>query len=476
MKRRERLADAAVGAAVLLAYLSARSYFFNFDGVACAVAVELDDFKHLVHSNHLLYGLLAWSFTKALRLCGYAGDALYAMQILQGALGAAGAAAAARLARRLGGGAREAALAALALAASYGWWMWSLEAQVYLLGAVPLVLAFEEALAPSPRPALVGLLHALSMLGHAGHCMAAPALAYLLLRGGRRALAAYLGTAAGAVLAAYAACIAAFVRPVTSEDWRLYLLGSAAIGKSRRFEWHVGTGLLDGLTGWALTTLRVFADFTAASGAAKAAGLALAALPLLAAARAVRRPGREEKALGLWLAGHALIYSTWEPFTIVYRVADLPALWALAWRGLAALKLSPRVRAGALAAWTAAAAAYNWRVSISRDCDPRRNEEYQEALALARGTPPQAWLLANARGQVYYPYFSGRRTLNLRYLDTPEALERRVSELDAAGVYATRRTLREFPGLAVGLRVEELGAGLLRLRPKASRKEARGRG
>lgn len=474
----ERAADAAVFAAVLLAYLSARSYFFNFDGVACAVAVELDDFKHLVHSNHLLYGLLGWAFTRAWRLLGYQGDALYALQVLNCALGAAGAAAAAALIRRLGGTGRDAALGALGLAASYAWWMWSLEAQVYLLGAVPLTLAFVEAFSDRPRPWLVGLLHAVSMLGHAGHCVAAPALAYLLRGQGRPWLRDYFGTATVVVLASYAACLAAFVRPQTGAELKLYLLGSAAIGQSRSFQWHAGPSLLDGLRGWALTTLRVFADFTRAAGALKALGVALAALPLAVAACAFRRPGREDKALGLWLAGHAVIYSTWEPFTIVYRVADLPALWALVWRGLDTLDVPAKARWAALASWAVMAGAYNWHVAVGPDCDPGRNVEYQEALAVAKGTPPQAWVVANARNQVYYPYFAGRRPLNLRYLSSPGALAAAVAEREAAGepVFSTGRTLKEFPGLASELVLEPAGGDLLRLRSRASRKAGRGKG
>ncbi len=479
-RRDDRLADAFLFLAVLLGYLSARSAFYNFDGVACAIAVELSDFKHLVHSNHLIYGLVSWAFVGFWRALGYAGDALYPMQVLNGLLGAAGAAATAGLVRRLGAPRREAALVAGALATSYAWWMWSLEAQVYMLGALPLILAFNEALEDKPRPWLVGLLHAASMLGHAGHCVAAPALAYLLwgVRRERRDLAAYFLWAAAAVVLAYAAAVLAFVRPLEGPGFRLWLLGSMALGQDRAFQWHFGPDLLDGVRGWGLTTLRVFCDFTRVSGAMKALGLALCALPLAAVACAFRRPAREDKALALWLAGHALIYSTWEPFTIVYRVSDLPALWALAWRGLDTVNVPARARLTLLAAWAAAAGVYNWKASIGADCDPRNNVEYQETLAVAAATPPDAWVAANARNQVYYPFFGGRRPVNLRYYGTAESLARRVGELEARGeaVYATGRTLAEFPGVTDGLRVEKLAGDLVRLRAKATRKAATGKG
>ena len=479
-ERQDRLSDAAVFLTVLLGYLSARSHFFNFDGVACAIAVELSDFKHLVHGNHLLYGVLGWAFDSALRLAGFKGDALYSLQLLDCLLGAAGAAALAGLLRRLGAARTEAALAAAALSASYAWWMWSLEAQVYMLGAVPLILAFSEAAREKPRPWAVGLWHALSMLGHAGHCVAAPALLWLLWAHSRekRDALAYFAWAAAAVVAAYVLAGLMAVKPASMNELRLWLLGSAAIGQSRSFHWHADLGVLDSLRAWSLTTLRVFCDFTRATGPARALGIVLAALPLAAAASAFRRPAREAKALGLWLLGHAAIYSTWEPTTIVYRVVDLPALWALVWLGIDELHVTAKARAILLAGWGAAAGLYNWHAAVGPDTDPKRNVEYQESLEVGRRTPPEAWVAATARNQVFYPYFGARRPLNLRYYGTPAALAARVAELEARGesVFVTGRTLKEFPGLTGKVVVEKLEGDLLRLRATASRRAGPGKG
>ncbi|NNN06890.1 MAG: hypothetical protein HKL90_13415, partial [Elusimicrobia bacterium] len=182
MKREERTLVASVFAAVLLLDLCWRSYFFNFDGVACAIAVELPDFRHLVHGNHLAYGVLAWAFDRAWRLLGYRGEALWTLQVLDALLGAAGAAVFASLLKRSGRGTREAALGASALAVSQAWWFWSLEAQVYMLGALCAALAAREALAEKPRPAVMGLWAAAAALGHVGHIMAVPALLWILPR------------------------------------------------------------------------------------------------------------------------------------------------------------------------------------------------------------------------------------------------------------------------------------------------------
>ncbi len=472
-RRANRLSDAGVFAVALLGYLATRSYFFNFDGVACAVAVELADFKHLVHGNHLAYGVLGWAFDRLLKLGGFPGDALYSLQILDGLLGAAGAAALAAFLRRLGAERREAAFGALALSASYAWWQWSLEAQVYMLGAVPLILAASEASSEEPRPWRVGLWHALSMLGHAGHCVAAPALIYLVWahRRERRDVLSYFAWAAAAVVAAYVLAGLLAVKPGTSDEMRLWLLGSAALGQDRAFKWHIDTSVLESLRLWGLTSLRIFCDFTRVTGPAKALGIVLAVLPLAAAACAFRRPAREAKAMALWLAGHALIYTTWEATTIVYRVVDLPALWALAWMGLDERQVPAKARAVLFAVWTAAAGLYNWHASLAADCDPANNVEFMEAREVGRRTPPEAWVVAHARSQVYYPYFGARRPLNLRFHGTPEALAAAVAAREARGepVYATGRTLKSFPGLTRDVRVEKLEGDLLRLRPGARR-------
>ena len=221
-QRRERLLCGAVFTAALLLYLSFRSLYFNFDGVACAVAVELSDIKHLVHGNHLAYGVLAWLFDRIWRLFGFSGQAILPLQVLDALLGAAGAAVFCSLLRRAGRSEREAVLGAAALAVSQAWWFWSLEAQVYMLGALFAALAAREALGGEPRPALVGFWEACAILGHVGHLMALPALAWLLAgRKGRKSLVPCLAILTAVVIAAYAAAALFAVRPRSLDELRL---------------------------------------------------------------------------------------------------------------------------------------------------------------------------------------------------------------------------------------------------------------
>ena len=303
----------AIFAAVLLFNLSVRSLFFNFDGVACAIAVELSDFKHLVHGNHLAYGVVAWAFDRIWRLFGYQGQALLVLQTLDSMLGAAGAAVFASLLRRMGRGERESVLGAAALAVCHAWWFWSLEAQVYMLGALFAALAAREALCDHPRPRLVGLWHAVAILGHVGHVMAFPALAFVLIhKKDRRAIGPYIASVSVAVLCAYALAAAYAVRPTSFLELKLWLLGSAALGVDRAFAWH-STPFSYGLAAWLKMSLRVFTEFVGRHGLAWSVGVILAVLPVLAAARGAAEKSREARFWLLWLAGYALLFISWEP-------------------------------------------------------------------------------------------------------------------------------------------------------------------
>jgi hypothetical protein len=434
---------AAVFTAALLLNLSIRSLFYNFDGVACAIAVELSDFKHLVHGNHLAYGVVGWCFDAVWRLFGYKGQSLLVLQTLDSVLGAAGAAVFSSLLRRMGRGERESVLGAAALCVSHAWWFWSLEAQVYMLGAFFAVLAAREAVSDKPRPSLTGLWHAGAILGHVGHLMALPALAYALSRKrGPKGLQPYILSLIIAVVLPYVfACLFA-VKPSSFNDVKLWLLGSAALTTDRSFLWH-SIPLTRALPSWAGMTVRIFTEFVGRSGFYLSVGVILGVLPLLAAARAAVDRSREAIFWLLWLAGYAVLFIAWEPYTIVYRVTDLLALWALATLGLQAMP--PRWRLGVLSAWLAAAFAFNLAFVVRPASAFSNNPDLVEAEWTKISSPPEAWVLANGRGAVYVPYFAGRRPVNLRYYTDETALYARLDALAKAGevVYVSGRTLEE---------------------------------
>ena len=429
--------------AVLLLNLSIRSLFYNFDGVACAIAIELSDFKHLVHGNHLAYGVVGWCFDRIWRIFGYRGQSLIVLQTLDSILGAAGAAIFSALLRRCGRGEREAVLGAAALSVCHAWWLWSLEAQVYMLGALFAALSAFEALSEKPRPSRVGLYHAGAILGHVGHLMALPALLYLLTRKrGLRESRLYFTSLISFVVGAYICAGLFAVKPSSFLELKLWLLGSAALTNDRSFLWH-SLPLSSAVAAWIGMSLRVFTEFVGRHGWPWTSGVILAVLPIIAAARGAAQNSRESKFWLLWLGGYAALFIFWEPYTIVYRVSDLLALWALATLGLQAL--SPRIRVAVLASWIAGAFAYNLAFTIRPASEFSNNPDLVEATWTAMSSPPDAWILANGRGAVYIPYFAGRRPVNLRYLSDESVLDAKLDSLNKAGekVFVTGLTLQE---------------------------------
>jgi hypothetical protein len=443
MKKDHALLPWSVGACAVLFYLCFHSTFYNFDGVACAIAVELGDLRHLTHGNHLLYGLLGWSWTGLWRLLGFKGPALLCLQVLDSILGGIGAGLFCRfLLRRLESSPATAVCASAGLALSYAWWFWSLEAQVYILGGVFLILAADAAWAKEPQPCRTGFFAAAAVLGHVGNAMFLFCALYLLRRPGltrrlwRRCGATFVLTILGAYVAAALCC----VQPQSLEDCRVWLLGSAALTQDRSFIWYSAGSTAQSLASWLPMTLRIFTDPVGLPRPWSVLGWMLGGLPLAAAAASLGAWSRDSKAALLWLGGYALLYHSWQPFTMVYRITDLAALWLL----VALWTEGASWRRGVLAVCVLICGVFNGVFRILPQTDPSRNTAYQEALQVGRDTPEQAWVVVMARGQVYIPYFAGRKPLNLRYFDgRPEALARRLQELSSSGwpVFITEATL-----------------------------------
>ena len=70
-------------------YLVCPSTYWNFDGVACAAALELGNPVYFFHAQHLMYGFLGFLFWKLLLPLGVV-KALPALQIFCSLLSAAG--------------------------------------------------------------------------------------------------------------------------------------------------------------------------------------------------------------------------------------------------------------------------------------------------------------------------------------------------------------------------------------------------
>jgi hypothetical protein len=429
-RRLEAPADASVAALlaalVIAADLQLNSRFLNFDGIACAIAVESRNIRHLAHGNHVLYGLLGLAFDASWRALGYTGRSLLPLQVMDRLLHAACAAATYILLRQLRASRAAAALGAAGLSMSFVVWFYGLEAHVYLLGLLGLLGASICLFGRQVRPVEAGLCHAFAIGGHVTHALFLPCALYWLwtIPGRRRgAMQRYLASLAAGTFAVYAVGFAA-VRPTSLSALARWLYGTAAIGPGRVFHWHGSWAPLTWCVGavGALWAQEGQTSFYVSPGPLFAVHAAAYAALAAAAFLSSTRHRRLAAAMGVWVLAYFLFFSTWEPENMNYHVAELIPLWALT-----ALCLDERGRIGrtALAASVSAVAASSWLWGIGPMTRPGSNPRLAEMEAVRAATPEDAWVATAADiGQVYVPYFAGRKPLILsETVNRPDAFE-----------------------------------------------------
>jgi hypothetical protein len=212
--------------------------------------------------------------------------------------------------------------------------------------------------------------------------------------------------------------------------------------------WHGGFDILS-LKLWLRTTVNIVASFApdfqrGAGGAAAqiflAAARALTLAFLLRFAwrfRSLTGPRRAAGVLCLvWLASYAMVFTSWEPQTMVYRVSDLVPITTLFFLG---------ADGAAEEFWRFAPAVFAVCLGVGNflgDVYPRSIAENNVLLQrmgfIRRATPPDSWVAspeANGGGEeLYLPFFAQRRPILLTvYRDRPMDLVARLDPILAGG-------------------------------------------
>lgn len=235
---------------------------WNFDGVACAAALELGNPIYFFHSNHLIYAFFGYLFWKP--ISGILPRALPALQLFTSILSASALVGLfCTLRDVLPMSRRMPLMLTLCVSASAVVWVWSIEAQVYALGFLALSWATYE-LFRTPHPGRwtrVGWLHAGAILGHIVHVIwIIPALYWLKRQGGpiRGHARQYLVPVIIGTAVPYALVIAGFLTVGHADHHWLakWLMGSAALNPTSVFQWHWGGAL--GPILWLKTSFRLF--------------------------------------------------------------------------------------------------------------------------------------------------------------------------------------------------------------------------
>ena len=237
---------------------------WNFDGVACAAAVEIGNPAYLFHSQHLLYGFLGFCFWKLIGFPFGMIRALPALQIFTSLLSAAGLWGLYRLLQQESRRPLLALIVTCSMAVAAVFWVWSLEPQVYALGFLGLAWATYFLFRPEETTfkwESIGAWHALAVLGHVVNLLwMIPALYWVWVddrihRATR--VKRYLSLLAAGIGIPYLLVLGLFILPGHDTPFILnWLKGSASLTLDRHWHWH-SAGLRAPLV-WAHTTLCFF--------------------------------------------------------------------------------------------------------------------------------------------------------------------------------------------------------------------------
>ena len=317
-------------------YLGTLTSVHTFDALSYILDVDRKPWRELFHPHHLAYGPLGAGMRLAASRLGWEGSAERLLQAANALAGGLGVGLFATLLARFAGRWQAAALGALLLGASYAYWYYAVEVEVYTIAALFLIAALwlmlELARRPAPLLALgLGAIQGLAVLFHQTNVLLSlPALVALGL--GLRAAAA-----TGARPRIAPALLLAYTAPLALLVGGAYLWVGLGVSGFRSWEelfrWAAGyttTGYWGGpLDGARLELLGQGLARTIARSGGALIGLALLATLALNARRLARAPRGTLAVTLTWLAVYGAFFVWWEPENIEFWIASLPPFYLL---------------------------------------------------------------------------------------------------------------------------------------------------
>jgi len=449
-----------IGAGFFAFYLSFLSKAYVFEGLARALPIDTHHFNHLFAGNYLLYGVLGQAFHRMLQILGARNPAYISLQILDTLYGAVGLSVFYFSLRRLGAVTMAAAVWTCGLGVTLGYWLWSTDAENYIFSTLLLQILFfgllGENRASRPSPARIGLLHGLACLGHIVNVMMVlPCLWILLYRAPapkEKILGAYFASLIAVVGGAYALTIL-FIKNIKSPLQILaWFLGSASGGTQNLMHWHGGLSGAS-LAQWLKMTLHIFvatptpyshpAPFSHLPFLIALARICMAFLTglfILKFKDILKNDAKIVIACLLWLFSYALIFTSWEPGTMVYRISDLIPLVTL-------LFLASR-SVGAIAigmAFFVSLGFANFLDEIYPRSFASNNAAWVRMQLIKSVTHEKDWIaVEGGTDELYVPYFAQRQPFLIsRFHAAPDQLRSALSTLSHHGqrVFITSRLL-----------------------------------
>jgi len=441
------------------------STLWNFDGVACAAAVELGQPAYLFHANHLAYGFLGFLFWKIVGLPLGLSRALPALQLFSSLLSAAGLIGLYRLLGYVLKNKIMALLLTFSMALTAAFWVWSVEAQVYPLGFLPLAWAAYFLVAGQSRYKYVwvGLLHGAAILGHQMHALwIIPALYWMKQdkNSSPLALYQYLTPLALITVVPYLLVLGFVIAPGRDLGHILiWLKGSAGLTPNRDWAWH--------FPGWNGPWIWIKSTAPALWGSFWPYGKTMlppwiwvltavsAATFLILLIRGSALPSEKlARFSGLWLGVYGLFLSTWEPETLCYRMTDIIPLGILLALGLQSMRR--RLQALLISLLLVSMLTINWFSQIRPMHQSERNSIYQDTLNLSKTTSPNSlYITGGGIPWIYILYFTGRSAWNTRAFTAAQLENELNRQKRARPVYIQSLLLRD-PKVLESLKTQKL--------------------
>ncbi len=439
-----------LGIAVFFVYISFLSNMYNYDGVACAMAVELGEMKNLFHGNHLIYGFLGYLFHQLIKISGYTGTTLLSLQILNCLLGSGGIILFFVLMEQISKSIKYAFFWSLFLAFSYSYWLWSMEAQVYLLGMVFILLLVlllywynnffsgYHGLGVGV-PFIIGICHGMAVLSHISHIIFIPVVCISLWHCGNdrkkivRSIFLYLIVLGLFCAFSYLLVIIMVLKIFSLREIYLWFLGNALDDSTKSFNWHGQLSLENLLTIPSSLEDIIWVNLKRVSFIKELfphriikTSINISKLFFFTALFSLflhfKSIYKKNKFMiqmcFVWIVCYSLFFSTWETKTIMYRMPELIPLYLLAYTAFSSIRMNKKIKLFCLSSYLFALIFSNFYGGIFPYSLKVNNINLSRAHLVGENTSDEDLVIISGRGifaigKVYIPYFARRQTLIL---------------------------------------------------------------
>ncbi len=402
------LAPVALFGAALIVYLATLTRVHAFDALSYVTSVERKPWDAVLFPHHLAYGPIGKLALAAGSALGYTGGAALPMQLVSAVAGAMGVALFFMVTRRISKRPDLALVAAMLLGATYSYWYFAVETDVYALSTLCVLIWLDRLIRLIEQPArrnviALALAHSAALLLHQAHILLLAPLTIVLLA--QRGPDSRMNPATLARL-----------------WWPYPITGALAVGLP-----YLGAALASGFRSWNefsawISGYAQIGWWGGATGESRLAGIAeglsdtlaqpdggLVGLLLLGlAVLCLRRVRGSRNTIGIamltWLAVYAAFFIWWEPDNIKFWIASLPPALILLVLGLR------HERIWGASAWMALGivgliATINYD-TLRRQGDPATDLQRVIARELGvRSGPADLLLVPDGMQELYLPYY-----------------------------------------------------------------------